>query len=507
MWETEIPLGAEALGYKWLVENFQLKTIPHFRWSYSSSKHERRECYFSDQNFTLHIYPASYKLAKNVFEHLEFALKNEGINLFILKKVMLLVNPSEVATYVSSRPTGKYARMIWYLYEKFNNQQVSLPDLKQGTYVSLLDPTQYYCSENPQRSARHRIADNLIGSLEFAPIVRKTAVLKEYEKKELGKMAQELTKQYDPALMARAMRYMYTKETMSSWEIEREKPDNAKLAKFVGLLRKADSIGPLSEKMLVELQNNIVDSRFALPTYRDFQNYVGEEPGMGQLILHYISPKPENVHELMTHLKHAFDILEKSNSNPVIAAAILSFMFVYIHPFEDGNGRMHRFLIHYTLSRLKFTPEGIVFPVSADIARDMRRYDKVLESFSKPLLELVTDYTVNDDGEMVVQQDTIDFYRYIDLTPIAEFLYDCVDKTITMDFQKELAFLADYDNIKRLCKDVVDMPDQKVDLFIKCVRQNGGALSTRKRELFKMLTDEEVKDMENIIRRYTHEVL
>ena len=500
MWQFEIPEGAWPLGYKKLIEIFNLNVISHFRWSYVSPKWEKRALHFNDQNLTLYIYPLSYRLSDNIFEHLEFALKHEGLNLNILKKVLMQITPSEITTYISSRPTGKYARILWYLYEKFNNRELPLLDLKQGTYVNLLDPKQYYSSNKPMRSSRHRVADNLLGNIEFAPIVRRTSLLKDYEKRQIQKTAYELAKQYDPTLLARAMRYLYTKETMSSWEIEREKPDHAKLAKFVGLLHKADSVGTLSEETLVELQKTIVDPRFALTSYRDFQNYVGEEPMLGQLIIHYIAPRPENVRDLMRGLINSFEIIEKSNINPVIAAAILSFLFVYIHPFEDGNGRIHRFLIHYALARLKFTPEGLVFPISATIVRNMQLYDKALETFSKLLMELITEYTVNDLGEMIIHQETSDFYRYIDLTPMIEYLYDCVDKTITTDFREELAFLADYDTIKRLCKDIIDMPNQRIDLFIKCVRQNGGALSSRKRDnYFKMLTDEEIKKLEEVI--------
>ncbi len=101
---------------------------------------------------------------------------------------------------------------------------------------------------------------------------------------------------------------------------------------------------------------------------------------------------------------------------------------------------------------------------------------------------------------MNVQQDTKDYYSYIDFTPIAEYLFACVEKTITTDFKEELDFLAVYDKIKRLCKEVVDMPDQKIDLFIKCVRQNEGALSARKQEShFKMLTSSEIEMMQKII--------
>ena len=49
----------------------------------------------------------------------------------------------------------------------------------------------------------------------------------------------------------------------------------------------------------------------------------------------------------------------------VLQAAATAFGFVYIHPLQDGNGRLHRCLIHHVLAERKFTPPGIVFPVSS----------------------------------------------------------------------------------------------------------------------------------------------
>ncbi len=501
MWETDVPDGAKAIGYKKLVELYDIQTIPHFRWSYVSSKSERKVLHFADQNLILYIYPSSYNLTENVFDHLEFALRNEGLNLFIIKKVLNKIGSLEITNYIKNKPTGKYTRILWYLYENFNKSLTILPDLQQGTYVNLLDSDDYYTNK-PVRSSRHRVSNNLLGTLEFTPIVRKTNLLKNFESKKIEETVKELINQYEPALLARAMTYMYTKETFSSWEIEREKPDNNKLIRFVGLLHKAGSIGNLNEEKLVDLQKNIVDPRFASNSYRDFQNYVGEEPEMGRMIVHYISPKPGDVRDLMNGLIRSFEIMEKAQINPVIIAAVVSFLFVFIHPFEDGNGRLHRFLIHYVLSKLKFVAEGIVFPISASMVRDLRLYDKTLERFSKPLMEIISDYKINDSGEMTVFEETVDFYRYVDLTNIAEYLYECAEKTILIDFKGELEFLVDYDKIKILCKEIVDMPDQKIDLFIKCVRQNQGKLSSRKKENhFGMLTEDEVITMEEIINK------
>lgn len=74
--------------------------------------------------------------------------------------------------------------------------------------------------------------------------------------------------------------------------------------------------------------------------------------------------------------------LRHSNVDPVCAAAAASFGFVFIHPFEDGNGRIHRFLKHQMLASSGFTPHQMLFPVSAVMMRDRSRYDEILEGFS-----------------------------------------------------------------------------------------------------------------------------
>jgi Fic family protein len=60
---------------------------------------------------------------------------------------------------------------------------------------------------------------------------------------------------------------------------------------------------------------------------------------------------------------------------PIIRASAIAFGFVFIHPFENGNGRIHRFLIHDFLSRDNFLPTGMIIPVSAHMVNNLKLYD------------------------------------------------------------------------------------------------------------------------------------
>lgn len=503
MWQIDVPRGAFPIGYRHLIEQHRIEILTHYRWSYVGPGWEAKEFRYDDLNLELHLYPKSYAVGDDSLKNLEFALKHEGLNLGIIKRVLSSLGPKRVAKHILASPTGKYARKIWFLYEFLLDERLSIDDIGRGSYVPLVNPKDYY-SGKEIRSPRHRILNNLLGVSGFFPLVRRSSRLEKFERQDLANVAATLVSRYDSNILARAIRYLYTKETMASWEIEREKPDKSKIARFVSLLQRDYSRDEITKEMLVKVQKEIVDPRFALEDYRDFQNYVGEEPLPGDVILHYICPKPQDLVLLMEGLIACAERMFSSKIDPVVAATILSFGFVYMHPFEDGNGRLHRFLIHYVLSKLAFTPSGIVFPISAVILRESREYDRALESFSKPLCKLIDDYEISDRGEMTVNSDTVEFYKYIDFTPIVEFLYRCVEQTIYIDLEDELNFLSRYNEIKKEIKNIVDMPDRQIDLFIKCVRQNNDTLSTRKRtSLFSKLTDSEILQMEEVVRRST----
>ena len=102
----------------------------------------------------------------------------------------------------------------------------------------------------------------------------------------------------------------------------------------------------------------------------------------------HISARHEDLRSLIDGLV-AFDRTAGPHLDPVLAAAALAFGFVYIHPFEDGNGRLHRYLIHHVLAERGFNPPGVVFPVSAAILDRIDDYRRTLESYSARLLPLI----------------------------------------------------------------------------------------------------------------------
>jgi hypothetical protein len=161
--------------------------------------------------------------------------------------------------------------------------------------------------------------------------------------------------------------------------------------------------------------------------------------------------------------------------DPVVAAAVTAFGFVFIHPFDDGNGRIHRFLVHHILARLGSTPPGILFPVSAAMLRDRRAYDEVLERFSDSILPFIR-YDLDLDHGMVVHNDTARLYCHFDATAQAEYLYRWIEETIRRDLRDEIGFLAVFDTALRAVLNIVDMPNRRPSLLVTFILQNKGRL-------------------------------
>ncbi len=481
-------------GYAALIDRYSLEVIPNWHKSFVATSGIHR--IHSSGDVIEEVYPAKYWPGDSVGDHLEFALKYDGTNLAVLAILFQKIDVEEILEYVQSKPTGKYARRLWFLYEFLLGETLPLDDLKQGNYIDLLDPDEYYTITPALQIRRQRINDNLLGDNRFCPTVRRTEAIEEFEKADLTKRCRQVVSVYSPELLKRALGYLYAKETKSSFEIEHVTPTSTRAERFIALLQLAEMEDFCVKKQLIELQNRIVDPRFCDSDYRLNQNYVGEIVAWQREKIHFVCPKPEDLVDLMEGLIAANQRMEKGKVFPVIHAAVIAYGFVYFHPFEDGNGRIHRFLIHNILARRSFTPKGLMFPVSAYMLKNRGDYDGSLEAFSRQVMPLV-EYSIDEEGHMTVHNDTAVLYRYIDMTSQTEKLYGFIQQTIETELAQELAFLANYDETKKAIQEIVDMPDRQIDLFIRLCLQNNGRLSARKSAShFKLLTNDEIGRME-----------
>jgi hypothetical protein len=484
-------------GYAALVDRYDLDVMPNWHKSLVTTSGIHRIDLRA--GIIEEVYPPKYWPGDTLGDHLEFALKYDGTNLAILASVFQKVAEEDCLEYLRSKPTGKYARRLWYFYEMLTGRTLPIEDLKRGNYVYLLEPAEYYTVTPAHQVRRQRVNDNLLGDIRFCPTVRRTETLRGFEAADLPQRCRQVVSNYSPAILKRALGYLYTKETKSSFEIEHIKPSSTRTERFVILLQMAEQDDFCRKTQLIEVQNHIVDDRFRDSDYRLSQSYVGETVAWQEERIHFACPKPDDLADLMDGLITAHERMNTGGVPAVIQAAAISYGFVFLHPFEDGNGRIHRFLIHNILARRGFTPEGVMFPVSASMLKNPADYDASLEAFSRQLMPLV-EYSLDEVGHMTVHNETAVWYRYIDMTPQTEALFRFIEKTIDMELADELAFIANYDKTKKAIQEIVDIPDRQIDLFIRFCLQNNGRLSARKRNShFDTLSNEEIARMEQAV--------
>ena len=485
-------------GYAWLLSRFGLTVMPNWHSSFVAATGGRQQKVQGDK--VEDTYSLQYWPGEKIGDHLEFALKYDGVSLSSLKVIFDAVAEDELIDYIKSKPTGKYSRRIWFFYEFLTGHTLPIEDLSGGNYLEALEPDIYYTLPRGEKSQRHRVINNLLGTREFCPIVRKTEKLGEMDQTDFRERCEKIVESYPPQLLRRALSYLYSKETKSSFEIENIKPDASRTEKFIASLETARRQDFCDKESLIDLQNRIVDPRFMNEDYRTVQNYVGQTISYQKELIHYVCPKPEDLPDLMRGLMTSHRLMMTGGVSAIVHAAVVAYGFVFIHPFEDGNGRIHRFLIHNIFSLQGMVPEGLMFPVSAVMLNNPEDYNDSLEVFSLPLNRLV-EYSLDELARMAVHNDTADWYRYIDMTVQAEALYDFVIQTVESELVEELSFLANYDSTKKAIQDVIDMPDRLIDLFIRiCLENNGGLSANKRKSHFDFLSDDELFSMETIIR-------
>ncbi len=430
---------------------------------------------------------------------LEFALKWEGVDLAILKKLFLAVPPEDISAVVRAKPTGVYTRRLWFLYEWLMKTELNVPAPGKVRSVPAVDPKhQYVVGEGPL-SSRHKVLNNLPGPPEFCPLVRRTEALERLADLALDERARAVIGRTHPDVVARTAAFLLLSDSKSSFRIEGEQPTYARAARWGQTIAQAGLI-ELDVAEFERLQRVVIgDDRFVHLGLRENGGFVGQhDRTSGEPLPEHVSARPDDLRSLLEGLTEYARTAVRAGLDPVIAAATVAFGFVYIHPFEDGNGRLHRWLIHHVLATAGFSPPGIVFPVSAAILRHIAEYRCVLESYSRPLLSCI-EWRPTEQGNVDVLNETADFYRYFDATDHATFLYNRVQETVERDLPDGVAYLEAFDRFRAGVQQIVDMPDRTIDLLHRFLRQNEGLLSERARtHEFADLTDEEASRFEQL---------
>jgi hypothetical protein len=486
-------LAEEAVptGYAAIVDAYDLPVPFPYRLCCVGTRYNLKE-----EDCWRHFSPR-YAPQATLEGHLLFALKYEGVDLAVLKSLFSHVPESEIEHIIRKTPTGSYVRRLWFLYEWLMDERLDIPDLQAGNYVPVIDPKMQY-GITGRNVRRHRVIDNLPGSRLFCPLVFKTDKLEHHIQMDLKQKAAEAIQGIPADVISRTASFLLLKDSKASYAIENETPPHKRIERWGRIIGQAGT-HPLDQDELIRLQQIVIgDTRFVQPGLRTEGGFVGEhDRESGMPIPEHISARPEDLRDLVRGIiEH--NSLCSGELDPVVIAASLAFGFVYIHPFSDGNGRLHRYLIHHVLAENGFNPPGLVFPVSAVVLERINEYHAVLQGYSSRLLPLI-EWEQSRDHNVVVSNDTADYYRYFDATPHAEFLYSCVKRTIEHDLPEEALFLQCYDQFRREVEEIVEMPSITVNLLFRFLGQHDGLLSKRARDReFQQLTDDEVLRIEEI---------
>lgn len=479
------------IGYAHLVEALGLAVRPLKRPAQTSTLVNRRQ----DRSDAI-LFPSGVVITDSPLGHLEFALRHEGVNLELIDAAFDKIDPACLRAKLRATPNGAPIRRACFLWEWMRGESLGAGVTPAGAYVDLFPADQYAVAAKPIKAPAFRVNNNALGNRDFCPTVQRATLAHAAKLRSLIKQVPAIIASVDDAgVYARAIRYLYLSETRSSFAIEQEVPTSSKEARFLHLLAHAGEEEQVSQDWLVRLQNVVIKDVYGQEaSYRTRQNWLEDANGR----ITFLPPPPAALPALMRGWE-CFVNDSASGIDLSLKIACAAFGFVYLHPFMDGNGRLHRFMIHHVLQQSRLVAPGVMLPVSASIAKNMPAYLAVLAGFSKPTTRL-WEYQRADDGPVILDCPGARPYRYFEADAEVLFMQEMIQATILTEMPRELRFLLAYDHAFETLNKEFDLPRADLSALIRMVNGNGGALSKAKRKRYVHLPDHVIDRIEIVVR-------
>jgi len=490
-----LPDNSNLIGLSWLVKYFNLN-IPLRNVACVSQKRLASQRVIRDGWIQ---FDAVFKIDENPYAHLEFSIKHETIDLLVLKSILKHFPIDELIENIKQNPKRILSKKIWFYYEFLLNQILPIEDLPAGKYDNLLDQKKYIVRNHPVKSQRHKIYNNLLGTANLCPIIQRSQALKMYMNSDFKADISTIFKGVSKSLIRRAASFLLLSDSKASFEIEGERATSNRIESWGKIINEAGKI-PLSSMEIERLHAILMeDARFMKIGLRRNEVFLGDRDRDNMPIPEFIGAKKEDLKTLIESWIELHEILTEEKLDPILHATIIAFSFVYIHPLEDGNGRIHRYLLHHILAERNFYPIGMIFPISSVILDEIENYREILVSHTSPLMSMI-EWEAAEKGNVKILNNTTDLYRYFNITQSCEFIYRLVKKTIDDTLPQELNYLSSFDKVCHEVNEIVNMPDNMIKTLITFILQNKGKLSKKKKEkYYEELTGEELQKIEDIV--------
>jgi hypothetical protein len=420
----------------------------------------------------------------SILSHVLFALRYEALQIPILEQALRLVSADELLAGLSHSPQGGYLRRAAYLWEKANGQPLALPqETTGGNYLEMFDPAEYYTGPVWERSQKFRVVFNGIGPYEYCPVVKRDASLENAGADILERLNRWAADPDNAGLLDRVMSWAYLSETRDSYAIENEVPSPDKEQAFLQAMTHLRDKTPLSEAYLVQLQNMVISNPVrAEVQFRTAQNWL-QRGGRGAAGVRYIPPAPDAMVTLMDGFMRMANA--QDDVPPLVKAALVSFGFVFIHPFMDGNGRLSRLLAHHTLNIKGVLPDvngsPAILPLSVAMKNNEKQYLGVLESFSLPMRSLWSVMHIGDSDFVFDFKSSPLVYAYWAGQKAAEFVTTCAGDALAQSLIDEATYLQHYDQAFAQIDKSCDLPNKTINLLIQWIHQNKGRMPERRK--------------------------